>query len=249
MSTLFRPRNVPEILDASFQVLRGYYLPILAATGVLLLPAVLLGLAVPELAWLGTLLQAILANFASAATVLIVADVYLGREVDGLRAVRQAFSHGWNLIGAAFLKGLITIVGFLFCIVPGVLAMLLLFAAPMAVVVEDRTPIKALERSVDLANDHMLRILLTSVMAQIIVLVAAAGIGFALIPAAPFLGERVGPFAEALTILLQPFPAVVSTVLYFDIRVRKEGFGMDDLSDLLYTLPAGEQTRPSAPQP
>lgn len=244
MSTVFHPRTVPEILDASFQLLRGYYLPILTATGVLLFPGVLLGLAVPELLWIGSLARVVLANFASAATVLIVAGVYLGRDVDGLRAIREAFSHGWNLIGASVLAGLITVVGFVFCIIPGFLAMLLLFAVPMAVVVEDRTPVKALERSVDLANDNILRILLTSVTAQIIVLAASLGIGVVVGLGVPFLGERAAALADALTILLQPFPAVVSTVLYFDIRVRKEGFGMDDLSDLLDTAPGAVAARP-----
>jgi hypothetical protein len=244
MSTPLRPRNVPEILDASFQVLRGHYLPILTATGVLLLPTVLLGLAVPELAWAGSLLRLILANFASAATVLIVADLYLGRSIDGMRAVREAFSHGWRLIGVAILAGLITVVGFFLCIVPGFLAMLLLFAASIAVVVEGKGPIAALERSVDLANDNMLRILLTSVMAQVIVMVAGAGVGVAAAFAEPVLGPRAAALADVFIILLQPFPAVVSTVLYFDIRVRKEGFGMDDLSDLLHTAPGAAAARP-----
>jgi hypothetical protein len=82
------------------------------------------------------------------------------------------------------------------------------------------------------------------VAAQIIVMVAAAGIVLGVMLAAPYLGERAQVLGDALTILLQPFPAVVSTVLYFDIRVRKEGFGMDDLSDLLEPAPGAVAAHP-----
>ena len=36
--------------------------------------------------------------------------------------------------------------------------------------------------------------------------------------------------AKVIPLFLYPFPVVVATLMYFDIRIRKEGFGMDDLS-------------------
>jgi len=228
---LIRPRTVPEILDAAFQLLRRHYVPIVTATGLILLPAIVLGTLLPEEQQVGVaLLNNFLLNFASAATVVMVADVYLGREPSVAEALKRVGGRAGPIFAAAVCTGVLILVGVLLCVIPGIFAYALLFAVPIVVMVEEKGPLAALERSVALADGHLLRILGTAVLAQLIVLAAAFGLGLAAgVLEAGAAGAVADVLVRVLPIFLYPFPVVVSTLLYFDIRIRKEGFGMDDL--------------------
>ena len=242
---LIRPRTVPEILDAAFGLLRQHYVPIVSATAIILFPAILLQALLPEdVAPLAALLQNFLLNFAAAATVVLVADVYLGREPDVGAALGQVGRRSWAIFAAAFFQGVLLIVGLLLCIVPGIIAYALLFAGPIVVMVEGLGPIKALERSVELADEHLLRILGSAVLALLVVLVAALGLGMLVGLAFPE-GRQAAVIASVLALFIQPFPVVVSTLLYFDIRIRKEAFGMDDLASAFGDAPP----QPEGPRP
>ena len=187
-----RPRTVPEILDASFQLLRRHYGPIVAATGLLLLPSLLVAALLPfELAPLAELMKNVLLNFGGAATVVMVADVALGREPDMWGALRKVRSKAWVILGAAILQGLAIGFGMLLLIIPGIIAMALLFAVPIVVMVEDRENVPdVISRSVSLAQDDMLRVLGATVLAFLVVFVAGAGVGL-LVTFAPGVAIRL----------------------------------------------------------
>jgi len=229
-----RPRTVPEILDASFQLLRRHYGPIVAATGLILLPSLLLAALLPyELLPLAELAKNILLNFSGAATVLMVADVALGREPDMRGALRKVLGKVWVILGAAILQGLAIGFGMLLLIIPGIIAMAMLFAVPIVVMVEDRENVSdVIGRSVSLAQDDLLRVLGATVLAFLVVFVAGTGLGL-LAMVAPGVGVRQADLlVRTLSFFLFPFPSVVATLLYFDLRIRKEGFGLDDLAGL-----------------
>ena len=228
-----RPRTVPEILDTAFQILRQHYVPIVSATGIILLPSIVLAAILPtELAVIASLAQNLLISFATAATVFLVADVYLGREPDLKAALEAVGDRLWPIFASAWLQGLLVGLGALLCLVPGIIAFALLFAVPMVIVVERTGIMDSLGRSNDLAEGNLLRVLGTSVLSYLIFLAAVFGAGMGIFLVA---GEA-GPLTEVLTSIVMifalPFPVVVSTVLYFDLRIRKEGYGLDNLADL-----------------
>jgi hypothetical protein len=228
-----RPRTVPEILDTAFQILRQHYVPIVSATGIILLPSIVLAAVLPtELVPIANLVQNLLVSFASAATVILVADVYLGREPDLRGALARVGDRLWTVFGAAWLQGILIVLGTLLCIVPGVIAFALLFAVPMVVMVEGTNAMDALGRSNDLAEGNLLRVLGTSVLSYLIFFVAIIGAGMGIYLAAGVEGPLTEVLTSIVMIFALPFPVVVSTVLYFDLRIRKEGYGLDNLADL-----------------
>jgi hypothetical protein len=252
-----RPRTVPEILGASFQILRQHYGPIVAATGLILLPSILLAALLPAgSGQLVELVQSILITYAAAATVLMVADVALGREPDMWGALRQVRGRAWLILGAAILQGLAIMFGMLLLVIPGIIAMALLFAVPIVVMVEGKENVSdVMSRSASLAQGDMLRVLGATVLAFLIVIAAQMGLRLLVVftaevaldflPLATDIEERQADLlTRTLSIFVFPFPSVVATLLYFDLRVRKEGFGMDDLSASL--PPSGhELARPA----
>ncbi|HEX2205885.1 MAG TPA: hypothetical protein VHG91_21400 [Longimicrobium sp.] len=231
MSIALRPRSAGEVLDASFQVLRQHYVTLVSAPAALLLPLVATRLLLPQ-AWLLSVLQPLLSVFATAAVVVMVADLYMGRRPDVGRAMTVVGERWWAVLVTALFQMVMVWVGFLLLIVPGIVFAAMSFAMPMTVVVEGGTAGDSFERSRELASGHLLRILGTAVLAWLIYMLAFMAIsailsGLGILAGAPRLATALG---EAVSILFFPCYAVVATVLYFDIRIRKEAFDVEMLT-------------------
>jgi hypothetical protein len=232
-ASFIRPRTVPEILDAAFQILRQHYAPIVAATGIILLPSILMiVLLPPELAGLTNLVQGFLLNFASAAIVLMVADVYLGRQPDMKAALGKVGENLGDILITAIMQGFLTVLAFLACVIPGFFVAAMLFATPMVVMVEGKSGSDALGRSRELTDGSLWRVIGSSILAYVILYAALFGLGMGIGLLLGGMGRVAEVLAATLSIFALPFPVVVGTLLYFDLRIRKEGFGLDDLADL-----------------
>jgi hypothetical protein len=236
----FRARTVPELLDAAFQVVRVTFWELILVTLIITGPALALQLILPE-QWvpLAAWFENVLENYVTAAAVLIVSDAYLGREVSIGSALTRTFTRFGSIFGAAFIRGFLIVLGFLACVVPAFIAMIVTFAMPMAVVLEGASAGGAYERSKTLARDQWGRIVITYVLAFVLALVAAIGLG--VVTELAGAGDGVGRLVELLSgVLFAPFVAVVGTLLYYDLRIRKEGFDIQMLATELDTLVPAE---------
>lgn len=178
---------------------------------------------------------------ASAAVVVIAAGAYRGEDVDAVDAIRAVGGRFFSVWGAAFIQGLLVGLGLLLLVVPGIIALAYTFGMQQAVMVEGCSAGDAFERSKTLAKGSLKPILLTTVLAFVITFAAAVGIATAL--------EMVGVSGRLSILLfnvaligLNPLAAVVSTVLYYDLRIRKEAFDVAMAAERL-----GEQAAPPVP--
>jgi hypothetical protein len=100
----------------------------------------------------------------------------------------------------------------------------------------------ALGRSWSLTRDFRLKIfgifVVTGLMVYLPVIVIAA-LGGYLVGATPLAGQAFEVVAAALPIVLTPLLSCVLTLVYYDLRVRREGFDLQVLSDQLSTLSTG----------
>jgi len=223
----FRARSVPELLDAAFQVVRARFVALILATLAINFPSMVVQLVLPDWETLATSFVFLLQNLATAAVVLIVSDAYLGREA-GLEGVfRRAFARIGSLLGASVVQTLLIVLGIFFCIVPGLIATIVTFAMPMAVVLEGAGAIASYRRSQVLARDQWARIAGSYLL--VFLLGIASWIGFVAVTRL-LAGEMVSRVAG---VLVEPFcylfTAVVGTLLYYDIRIRKEAFDIEML--------------------
>lgn len=238
----FRARTVPELLDASFQVVRATFWELCLVTLIITGPALALQLAVPE-EWIGLAewLQVVLESYSTAAVVLIVSDVYLGREVSIGSALKRTLARFGSILGAALVGGIVFVLGLLACLVPGIIVLIVIFAMPMAVVLEGCTAWDAFERSKNLARDHWGRIAVTYVLAYLLAFVASLGLGVvAVLAGGAWMGRLFNVLGGAM---FAPFVLVVGTLLYYDLRIRKEGFDIEMLVNEVDALaPAAAET-------
>jgi hypothetical protein len=184
---------------------------------------------------LGTVIAAfasfLITPFIGGAVSRVVASSYLGEELAPGPVVRATAGRFLALLGAFFFALLLKLVGLLFCLVGALVPMTLFLVTTPAVMVEELGPIQAMARSVTLVRTRfwpvmgigILSGLLASVLEWILswpfgVVVSVIGFRWGWILAA------IGEILPALVTM--PLVAIVATLVYFDLRIRNEGFDL-----------------------
>jgi hypothetical protein len=169
--------------------------------------------------------------FIAGAVSHIVAASYLGAPMGPAAALKRTARRFGPLLAATFLVFVVQAVGFVLCIVPGLLAFALYTAVTPAVMVEEIGPIQAMRRSWRLMKPRMWPVLGIAILARMIAGLLGNLLGGIPSVAAVALGGSfawlfiaIGSILSAL--VSAPIVAIVSTLLYFDGRIRHEGFDL-----------------------
>jgi hypothetical protein len=235
-ATALRPRSATEIIDASFQLLRRHYTQLVAVAVVALLPYIILaavtggaGVNVSSMMLL-LLAQIVCASLAEAAVIVGASDAYLEGSVDIAHALASTASRLPAIIAAVILRWIVVMIGFIFFIFPGIYVMLRTFAITPVLVLEEKSAGASLNRSWELARGEVGKIFLTLLLAWLIFFV----LYFLLLMIVSMLAahnERAVTLVVAILMaLVYPITGVVTTLLYYDIRVRREGFDLELLA-------------------
>jgi len=108
-------------------------------------------------------------------------------------------------------------------------------------VIEGKTAGAAMSRSKALAAGSVGRILGTLVLTFIILIVIQLVVDtcVGLVAAMLHVGPSLSALATGLAnLLIYPFATVVITLLYYDLRIRKEGFDLEVMASELTPTPA-----------
>jgi hypothetical protein len=181
--------------------------------------------------------------FVAGAISRVVAASYLGQEESPGAALRATGRRTWALLAAWVLVHVLEVVGFLFCILPGLLFMALFVAVAPAIVIEELGPIQGMRRSWRLVRRRIWSVLGIALLAGFLANVLGQVLGFVPTIIALIIGlEWAWPLLAAGGILsaliTTPFVAIVATLLYFDGRIRQEGFDLQLMADELARRPA-----------
>ncbi|OWK42245.1 putative integral membrane protein [Fimbriiglobus ruber] len=205
--------------------------------------------------FLGTLITLFLQPLATAAILHIVMEEYAGRRPTVGQALSFALTRFWSLVGALLLVGLIIVAGLVLCFVPGIY-FAVTYAFVIQIVVLERLGVtQAMQRSKQLVSGYRWRVFgvlgLVQVAGGMFQNVVIQGLQIVL-PSQRVIptdgGFRlelnaqnhvIDTFAtQLLAILFATFAAVCTTLLYLDLRIRKEGF------DLALAAQLGEESSP-----
>jgi hypothetical protein len=261
MSTKLNPRNIGDILGDTFRIYGRNFWDLVAITAIILgvlgiigviagfgsLPLVITGGEIWALAgWtIAGLIIWVVANILGGILVVgalihAVSEQYLGQRI----GIRQAYGFAWKRLGAMLgagilaslaIGGIIAVsvsvaalswVGWILLVVGSCASIYLIiswiFILPVALL-EGLGPIAALSRSSALVKKNWWRVLgITLVMALI------SGAIIAILGMIPTVGAILG------SILVTPIYTIASTLLYYDLRVRKEEYSLEALASELH---------------
>lgn len=242
-----RARSTTEIVDAAVQLYRRDALRYMLLAALAYAPYMLLQLAMLGGAGEGGPFSGMLAIASFVATLIAFAlmsavlarlagAAYLGehREID--ETVREVLPHVGAVILATILKYALFVVGLLALIVGGFYVVVRYFATTQAIVLEGVGTRESFARSTALSNGLKRHIFNTLMLVWIIYLVIGMA---ATLLAAPG-GEIVTAVVSALvTVVAYPVVGIVEVLLYYDARVRQEGYDIEVMAASLPASPAG----------
>jgi hypothetical protein len=198
---------------------------------------------------LGTAFTAVLSivgvMLCQAALIKSVSETYLGHEITVGQAYGFILPKAVTLVAATICTTLVTWLGLAFFIVPGVIFGLWFFLTVPAIVVENHRAMDGMSRSKALVAGNLGKAFAVGLVSGLI--------AYILLISLSYLGGRLGKmlFAENLVlrsflihfastlaqILVTPIGAAASILLYYDLRIRKEGF---DLQMLAQSMTSGQ---------
>ncbi len=258
-----RPLSLGELLDRTFSLYRSHFwlfiglaaIPylILLGPGLLidsaqvLLPnnPVVAGLTAGLLTLLVALGTLIAYGLTQAATVFAVSEVYLGRSI----SIREAYSRVYGDIGRVIfvliLVGVGFFVGLILLVIPGIWFFLRSCISVMPAVLEDKPAVEAIRRAMELTKGSLGRVFVVWLLFAAITWVAALlfqwlPVWVALITfgdqggaAIFFLPMILRVGGSLTTIIAGPLLTIGLSLLYFDLRMRKEAFDLKLMMDQL----------------
>jgi len=188
------------------------------------------------------LVSLLVTPFVAGAISKVVAASYLGGEETVGSALRATGRRAWALFGAWILVHILEVIGGVLCILPGLIAMATFVAVAPAIVIEELGPIRGMRRSARLIWPRLFPVMGVALLSGVL----ASAVGNALGTVPSFAALAIGlkyawPLLAAGSILsaliTTPFVAIVATLIYFDGRIRQEGFDLQVMADALARRP------------
>lgn len=230
-----RPRSGVELIDASFQFLRENFTTLVTAVIIAFVPVAVMGyLAATNpgdilLSFLARITDWVFSSAGQAAAIVIVAKRYLGEDITPADALRAVSKRLGTVLAVSFLYGFGVGVGLILLVFPGIWVAVTYFAGMAAAMVEGSGASDALERSKELTKGSKLRIFAIFGVTYLVYLIFAAFLGGL---AGAIFGSTTGTLIGTLLMAcIYPFIAVLVTLLYFDLRIRREGLDLDLMLD------------------
>jgi hypothetical protein len=167
-----------------------------------------------------------------------VSESYLNREISVGQAYRFVLPKLLTLIAASLVVGLVVGVGFLLLVVPGVIFSLWFYLTTPCIVVEGCGAFGGMSRSRALVSGNLGKVFLVGLL--VIVTTWVIGIPLGMIGRlcmmllvgdnmmlAAFVRQCANVIAQILAV---PIGASAFILLYYDLRIRKEGFDLEMLA-------------------
>lgn len=179
-----------------------------------------------------------------------ISEYYLGNDISVGEAYKSVTPKIWTLMGAGILVSLAFFGGLLLLVVPGIIFGLWFALTTPVIIAENTKATEGMRRSRELARGNLGKIFsvlfLTSIIAGIIGLIIS--VPFSII--SKFTGTGVLSIAIgqigsiASNILAAPISAAAAILLYYDLRIRKEGFDLEMLANEIGDEQVNVETEP-----
>jgi hypothetical protein len=188
----------------------------------------------PGSTFVALILQWICGSIAEAAVVIGVSGAYLDGHIDIQRSLVTALRRGPAVIVAGILRGFAAGLAALAFLLPALYVLVRTFAIIPVLLLEERSADESLSRAWKLAKGEGWKIFGTLALSWLIFMILYMLLFFVVGMLVGLVGSSNQELTSLLVAILLPFvfpiTAVVTTILYYDIRVRREGFDLELLA-------------------
>lgn len=258
---MFQPRGVGDILSAAFDLYKRYWQTFIQIVAIVVVPLTLIQYFLQDqltseanvvvnqttgqvtitnadtfwTATIGSLVVLLIGVLITQVLTGAISRAAAGSLVGETPTPGDAFSYGfhrlWSIVLIGLLVALIVAGGFILLIIPGIIFAVKLSVSIPALIVENRRGTDAISRSWNLTTGQFWHVLGTWIVAYIIAIIVS-GILTALGGDNWFVR---GILASIASVITTPFVALVTVLIYLDLRVRKEGLSEEVLRRELST--------------
>jgi hypothetical protein len=247
----FRARSATELIDGAFQLYRSNFMMFLTLGAIFYVPVLVMNWTIigimpraTTISEVGIIYEryavawpitAIWAGASYAIIMTLIADIYLGRTPDLGSAVARGMTRIVPAIVSGLIKSVLVGIGTVLFLVPGIYLALRFFAVPSAAILEPLGLTGALGRSGRLSDGlkgHVFKtylILICLFLAAYVLVLAVTGVIAYLTHSVSALAmPAVIQFVVALAVIaVYPLWPITAVLLYFDTRIRKEGYDIE----------------------
>jgi hypothetical protein len=249
VSDFIRARSATEIVDAAFQLYRRAPLEYMATAAMVYVPYLVLqlltssnlaeieqSLGAGDTPSLDVMMPMMKTLFVSLVGVIVytameaplswlTSEHYLGRSASAMDAIRATWRRMPIIVVSSTIRSIVIGVGYMLLIVPGVWLHAALFGVTQIMIIEKQRMGKSFDRSGALSNGNKLRILGTVLLATLLWFILTLGLMVALVWMQNPMISAIG--SALLAIVAYPVLPIAKTVLYYDVRIRREGFDVE----------------------
>lgn len=190
-----------------------------------------------------------LSPLAYAGVIKVVSQLMHGEETSLGGAFRSVFENGrWlRLLAVGVVVSVSTFMGFLAFVLPALLLFVTLSLVPQVVMLEEGGVWQSLSRSWSITLRDLGKVVLVLLVMTILTYIVSYTIGSIItIPVLILMFLQIesallyfvfGLISNALEVVVAPIPVIAMTLLYYDLRIRREGI---DLEKRIEAAAAGE---------
>jgi hypothetical protein len=190
----------------------------------------------------------LMVGITQAATVIAVSDLFLGREASIGNSYQQAKGSILTVIAIMIMTGLATGVGMIFLLIPGIYIACRLGLSVPASVVERDSPVSAMERSMELTKGYAGQVFLLFLLVLFLTYAVAGLLQFPVM----FLAFKAAMARQQVSfgvsaysyvadflsqVIVGPIGTISAALMYYNLRVRKEGFDIQHMMSSLASVP------------
>ncbi len=245
------PVTTGSLIQRSFLVFRSGFVPFFTLALIFYSPIALMLLLAPALGSadsdLGTVLTAgsgitlmiayvLLIPAASAAVVYGVFQGLRGRPATIGQCISVVAARWLAILILAVLTVLVSGVGYLLCVIPGIIVTCGLFIAGPVLIVESMDPIGAMKRSWELTDGYKLTLFFLALAIGLLQMVVGTllNLAFGFDPlGSEAIAAGLGLYqivSNLVTVVFTAFNAIAAAVAYHDLRSFREGLDEDELA-------------------
>ena len=204
---------------------------------------------------IGALIQGAAAALAVAACFRVISSAYLGERAEAGPSLRYGLSRLLPLMVAYIVLSVVVGISALFLLLPAIFFSVKWSVTFAAIVAERAGPFRGMGRSWELTRGHWWRVfgtlLVVALIALVLYIAVVAGLGGAIATSDDMSQVTYATLTTALTVILfailYPLVASIVTVIYYDLRVRNEGFDLHLLAQGVGADTSRFETAPERP--